>query len=356
MRQYSSLANRTNTHLPASHRAAHQLCFTVHDVMTQLLVSGLNASAFVMPIDFRDEADRLAFEEADDVFVWLEQSRRVDERVALLVTTVFPAVLSDMLHCFYEALEASRKGKLAIAFMLIRKPLQESLLLLESVIADRSDFAEKMSSDPVKLGNKYVGGIEAHTKRIQKVLDVIGEPHRFDSEYLARLRYDKARDGFDGVCNKAMHLFTHHKAIRTEPLNINFIFSNPDSMLTQWSYLYSRLPYLLVYIHRIVEHVCASIAPTHPAYLWDMDRRISALVLLWWNTVEPLYAEPRLENFVLKTKEWLVQHCRDAGYHPPRRRDLAKMANTGAYPNEPQTKLAERNRQFTLAATISGSF
>jgi len=72
----------------------------VHDVMTQLLASGENASAFKMTFEFRDEADRSAFEKAN-VFEWLEQSRRVDEREALLVTTVFPAVLSDMLHCFY---------------------------------------------------------------------------------------------------------------------------------------------------------------------------------------------------------------------------------------------------------------
>jgi hypothetical protein len=324
--------------------------------MTQLLASGENASAFNMTFEFRDEADRSAFEKANDAFEWLEQSRRVDEREALLVTTVFPAVLSDMLHCFYEALEVSRKGKLAIAFMLVRKPLQESLFLLESVIADRSDFAKKLSTDPVKLWSQTAGGVEVHAKRIQKVLDVLKEGHRFDAEYLAQLRYDKkAQDGFDGVCNKAMHLFTSHEAIRTEPLNINFIFSGMDSKLTQWSYFYSRLPYLLVYMHRIVEHVCATILPTDPVYLQDMDRRISALVLLWWDTVGSPYDEPHLENFVLKTRDWLFEHCREAGYRPPSRPDLVKMADTGAYPGESQAKLAKRNMHFTLAAAASGS-
>jgi hypothetical protein len=209
-----SIKNRVNTHLPSSHWTAHQLCFTVHDVMTQLLASGENASAFNMTFEFRDEADRSAFEKANDAFEWLEQSRRVDEREALLVTTVFPAVLSDMLHCFYEALEVSRKGKLAIAFMLVRKPLQESLFLLESVIADRSDFAKKLSTDPVKLWSQTAGGVEVHAKRIQKVLDVLKEGHRFDAEYLAQLRYDKkAQDGFDVfatrpcICLRATKLF-----------------------------------------------------------------------------------------------------------------------------------------------------
>jgi hypothetical protein len=95
----------------------------------------------------------------------------------------------------------------------------------------------------VKLWSQGVGGQEAHTRNIQKVLDTIGENGRFDAAYLAQLRYDKgATDGFDGICNKAMHLFTHHEAIRTEPMNINFIFSNWDSRRTQWSFIYSRLP------------------------------------------------------------------------------------------------------------------
>jgi hypothetical protein len=146
----------------------------------------------------------------------------------------------------------------------------------------------------------------------------------------------KHRTSFDGVCNKAMRLFTSHEAIRTEPLNINFVFSgmDMDAKMTQWSYFYSRLPYLLAYIHRIVEHLYATIAPTDPIYLHDMDRRISALVLLWRETVDPPYIEPHLENFVLRTRDWLFEHCREAGHPLPSRPDLVKMAEIGAYPGE----------------------
>jgi hypothetical protein len=50
-----------------------------------------------------------------------------------------------MLHCFYKALETSGKGKLAVSLMLIRKPLQESLFVLESIVADRTNFAYKLT-------------------------------------------------------------------------------------------------------------------------------------------------------------------------------------------------------------------
>jgi len=324
--------------------------------MTQLLMSGTKASAFKQTVEFRDDADKLALEEADDIFAWLEQTRRVDERAALLVSTIFPAVLSDALHCFYEALETSRKAKLNITFILVRKPLQESLFLLESVIADRSDFAEKLATDPVKLWSQTAGGLDVHAKRIQKVLDVMGEANRFDANYLAQLRYDKsAADGFDGVCNQAIHLFTGHKAIATQPMNINFIFSDWDSKVTQWAFLYGRLPYLLVYMHCLVEHVCADIAPTTPAYVQDIGRRISALIILWWETVQPPYINEMLLQFFTETKANLTKHCHKAGFRAPRRRDLAKMANTGAYPGEPKASITERNNEFIRGAKASGS-
>lgn len=353
--QYSSLEKRTNTHLPDQHHLAHELCFVLHDVMTQLLVSGRKASAFTVTVTFRDDADRKAFEEGD-IFDWLEASRRVDERVAILVTTVFPAVLGDMLHCFYEALETSRKGKLGVSFMLIRKPLQESLFLLESMVADRKYFADRLTSAPLELGSQKAGGVEAHTKRIQQVLGMLGESQRFDAKYLARLRYDKeASDGFDGICNKAIHLCTGHKAIQTEPLNINFIFSGLDAMLTQWSYLYSRLPYLLFYMHRVVEHICAEVAPTDPEYLRYCDRKLSALVLLWGATLEPPYLEPHLRIFILATRDWLFNHCTDAGYRQPSRPDLVRMAETGAFPGEARRTTKSRIKKFIRDAETSGA-
>jgi hypothetical protein len=113
-----------------------------------------------------------------------------------LVNTVFPAVLSDMLHCIYEALESSRKGKLNITFMLLQKALQESLFLFEAMAVDRAEFANTLATDPVKLYSQTAGGAEVHARWIRLVLASLGEEERFDPSYLAQLRYDKnAKDG-----------------------------------------------------------------------------------------------------------------------------------------------------------------
>jgi hypothetical protein len=74
----------------------------------------------------------------------------------------------------------------------------------------------------------------------------------------------------------------------------------------------------------IVEHVCEAIVRTDPRYLDDMKRRLSALVVLWWETIEEPYDEPRLRHFAAKTREWLDQHCQAAGFRTPNNDDLSR--------------------------------
>src|SRR5581483_9746508 len=323
--RFPSIESRKGTFLPAHHWVGHELCFFVHDTLGQLLAAGERAGAFHVKFQLREDEVE-AFNRAEDVFQWLDRYRTPEERAAVLATTMFPAILSDMLHCIYEALETSRKAKLNVSYMLLRKPIQESLYVLEAVIADRSDFAKKLTENPTKLWSQGVGGRDAHRSNIAKVLQVIGDNGRFNADYLAQLRYDKsAEDGFDGICNNATHLFTNHKAIETEPMNINFIFSNWDSKESQWSFLYTRLPYILSYAYRIVETICADISPTYPAYLEELERRLSAHVLLWGATLDGTYASGPLLIFVLKHREWLFEHCRSNGYRIPEFKDLVRM-------------------------------
>lgn len=311
----SESKNKKGRFLPSIFDNAHDLCLSIHDVMVQILVSGEEGGVFTTEIKLKNNEDHKSLEGTDDIFSWLEKENRLNDRANILRTTVLPAVLSDMMHCVYECLENSRKAKLGISFTLIRKPLQESLYLLESIVLDELDFAETLATDPLMFRPKNAGGVLGHAKRIQKVLDIIGESSRLDAKYIAQLRYDKSsNDNFDGVCNEAMHLFTEHKAIRTENLNINFIFSDWNQKITQWNYLYSRLPYLLFYTHKIVEHIVANIAPTRQEYLDDIQRRIASSIMRWWKDVDDHYKCNELSVFVDETERWLDSHCVSSGY------------------------------------------
>ena len=352
--RFPTLANRKGTFLPGQHWAGHELCFFIHDIIREMVASGERSGVFTYKFDIEAE-EAASVKESSDIFQWLLEHRTEENLADLLVATMFPAILSDMLHCLYEALECSRKAKLSVSFMLLRKPLQESLYVLEAVIADRRKFAKKLRESPVKLWSQTAGGAEVHRNNIDDVLTTLRDKSGFNPAYLAQLRYDKsAEDGFDAICNKAMHLFTGHKAIETEPMNVNFVFSNWSSKQTQWSFLYSRLPYVMMYMYRIVEAICASIMPTHPLYLADMERRLSAHVLLWGATLDGVYASDPLLAFVSKTQEWLFAHCKDNGYRTPDFKDLVRMRENGAFPAESRWSIWQRKRFLRNLADVSG--
>ena len=50
--KYPSLDRRKNTRLPEAHFPAHELCFTIHDIMVQIIFSGRHSQLFSRSYDF----------------------------------------------------------------------------------------------------------------------------------------------------------------------------------------------------------------------------------------------------------------------------------------------------------------
>lgn len=343
----NSLKNKKGTFLPKKFYLAHELSFLLHDIMTNLYVTGKEGNFFSVNIDIYEDEYKDFLENSEDISEWIKNTKETDKSAKVLKKIVFPAVLSDMLHCFYEALETSRKMKLTISYMLIRKPLQESLYLLEDIVLSELDFSNKFINNLKHLESNSVGGIDGHIKRIENIFEIIGCNFGLNSQYIAQLRYDKSsEDSFDGICNKAMHLFTNHKSIKTENMNINMIFSGYPQFETQWSYLYSRLPYLLFYIWIIIEYLTNSIIETAQEYLDDIRRRISSLILLWWSEIDEFYKNKQLEKFVKFQEEWLNNHCLKNGYKIPTKNNLIKMFKSGSFPNESKSSIKQRLKNY----------
>lgn len=272
----------------------------------------------------------------ENIINWLKKNERIDDKNKIISATVLPAILSDMMHCIYEAISSAYKGKMAVAYMLIRKPIQESLFVLEEMQIDKSAFVSNLENDQSRFQPKFIGGVGGHEKRISKVLDSLGFNGVLDPKYIAQLRYDKSfYDSFDGVCNKAMHLFTGHHSIKTEDLNINFIFPGVKGLSSQWNYFYSRLPYLLLYMYLVVEHILENIAPTSEQYILDMMRRISAQFILSSLDIEERYTTVENDKLVSSLTAWLLDHCVENNFSKPETGDLRRMAKTGSFPNEP---------------------
>ncbi len=311
---------------------AHNFAFTLHDILVELLRSGEEHGIFNKTIDFNRSIDNgIAFEQAEDIFSWLAERQLLEERADILRIIVFPAILSDFLHFIFEALECSRKAKLNITYALLRKPLQEDLFILESIARDPIFFADQLASDPLKLRSSKVGGPDVHAKIIEELLKNINLDKRYDSRFLAQLRYEKCDDGFDSICNLAIHLITEHPKNKTEKMNLNFIFSDWDAKISQWTYLYSRLPYILAYARDLVEYVCTHIATTTDLYLEDLNLRVAASSLLWWRSIPERYKTKEIFKYVDIQKAFLQQYCLQNNTNFPTMRGLEYIAIHGTH-------------------------
>ena len=235
--------------LPERFQFSHDFAMYLHDYIASILVYGETNKLFVTNFKVEDNYP----DNDKHIFEWLETHNRPDILGEVLLKAIFPALLSDFCHFIYEALTCSRKGKLTVSYALLRKPLRESLHYLEWLLADPEDFLNTLYNEESKALSRF-----SNSNRIKKIInDAISKcPNSklFSAEHIYRLRFDKtASFGFDGMCNRAIHLITTKVPIATERRNLNFIFSNNDARESQWELIYGQLPYLLFYASNVID-------------------------------------------------------------------------------------------------------
>jgi len=269
--------------IPKEFRFAHGFAYYLHDLLAQVVVEGERARLFDHTIKFRkkDTLQRFAqLSPSEDVWKWMSRNRRLDH-YTLIYKQIFVAVLSDYCHFIYEALSCSRKGKLTVAYSLLRKPLKDNLFILEWLLGDPADFIDRFyndradSFDPTKLSK------ERKTEIIDAAIKETGE-EGIDSELIYDLRYDRAHPhGFAGICDQAAHLVTTFNQIKTDSQNINFVFSGNDSRYSQWNHFYGWLPFLLNYSVHVVEAILRTFTERDEISKRALRTQTTAGMLLW---------------------------------------------------------------------------
>ena len=333
---------KPNWECPPDLAYAHNLCLLISKFSMQIALSGSEHEIFAVEVEASVE-EVSDLKNSDDVFCWLAKTGREKERSELTARTAFKAVLEDMMVCIAQSVECAREGKLIPAFILLRKPLEESLIILEEIARNKLAFAKNLEHARNLIEKSGYGGLAGHVKRVEEVLEVAGLKEVFDATYLVELRYDKnSRDTFYGICNKAMHLFTSKTPIATEDMNINLVFSSDDELETQARYFYSRLSYILVYVMELLEYVVGSISSTHVEYVNYQRRRVFSLYLLSCSHVDEHYKESRFDDLCSFASTWLVNDCSANGRNLPQLKDLEWIALWGCYPDESEGEAQAR--------------
>ncbi|MCK4431674.1 MAG: hypothetical protein KAW19_10295, partial [Candidatus Aminicenantes bacterium] len=151
--------------------------------------------------------------------------------------------------------------------------------------ADPEGFLQKFHLDGVQSMILSGTGAISPDKRKEIIKEAIKKTRYgewIDSEFIYQLRYDKrVTFGMEKLWQKANHLITSYRFLETEEKNINFIFSNPEDHISQWDYLYSFLPILLLYTFYIMQAIIETFAIIQKEEQNLIELRITIGLLLW---------------------------------------------------------------------------
>ena len=137
------------SHLPEEFEFSHWYSIFLHDQLVETLKSAEEANVFNSTIKFKDESHGKAVEglSGEEFIEWLEGNGYKTDVVVLYYKQLCAALLSDFLHFIYESLKCSRKGKLTVAYALLRKPLKENLFYMEWLLARPGEFLERFEEE-----------------------------------------------------------------------------------------------------------------------------------------------------------------------------------------------------------------
>lgn len=241
--------------LPPALQFSHDYSLWLHDGLADIVVEGQRRGLFETRIDLADPAQRERFERANHVLEWIEQEARTDLMGEVLLKAIVPALLSDFCHFMFESLSCARKGKLGVAFALLRKPLRENLHYLEWIVARPDDFLNTFyGSDSRELSFTHIGDTSRLKAVIAEAIERCPSSGAFLPDFLYDIRFNKAcAYGLEPYWNKALHLITTKAPIDTERQNFNFVFSSEEDIAGQLELYYTHVPLLLYYAAELTE-------------------------------------------------------------------------------------------------------
>jgi hypothetical protein len=269
--------------LPSKFRFAHDYSVFLHDLIVGLYKAAHANGSFDVSIDI--SADEMADFEGltgEELYSWVEQRKGREVARTMDYRSIVGGVTGDFCHFVLEALRASAKGKLTVAYALFRKPFRDNLFILEWLVADPGDFIRRFETQSPE-GILFSNLDPSHRKRI--IATAIDEAESFgsDPEFLYEIRYDRnVSYGLAIPWDQAVHLLTTWKQARTEPQNLNFIFSGPTQHESQWTAIYRSIPFLLYHASHVVDKLISGIAEVDRSY-WRIKSLRRSIGFISWS-------------------------------------------------------------------------
>ncbi len=251
--------------LPKKYHNVNNLCAIIYDQLTEIFVAdnykGLNWATFKLDKNKQLLVDELQRNEIH-VLEWLKANDLTDELTSVLTKHITMSLVSDFVNFIYESLSNAKRGKMTVAYALLRKPLTDELLILEQLLYDPHEFIQRFyhSGEPTD----YDPSKNTIDKRaiIRNALTKAKPNVIFTEDLIYELRYDKSSAaGINGISNHALHIVTSDKHYKTKNQNLNFVFSVEKDIKNYWDHYYYFVPYLLMYSVSIIDNIIFNYLP-----------------------------------------------------------------------------------------------
>jgi hypothetical protein len=210
------------SHLPKKFEFSHWYSFFLHDQLVETLKSAEEANVFNSKIEFKDESHEKAVEglSGEEFIEWLEENGYKTDVIILYYKQLYAALLSDFLHFIYESLKCSRKGKLTVAYALLRKPLKENLFYMEWLLARPDEFLKRFEEESIyrfKLPHSEEATESEHIAIIREATKNTKTGLWVGAEFLHEIRFKKNSPiSLEPLWQKANHLVTTFKYMEAE--------------------------------------------------------------------------------------------------------------------------------------------
>jgi phage FluMu protein Com len=244
--------------LPKKYHKINNLCAIIYDQLTELYTEENYKDLNSTVVNFKKGQSKVNELKKKKInpLEWLEENELTDDIEIIVSKQILMAVTSDFINFVFESLYTAKRGKMTIAYALLRKPITDLLFILEQLLVDRKEFihrfyhiGEPKEYDP---SNRKIDKLAIIEKAIEKIR--IG--NLFSGEYIYDLRYNKEFDiGFNGLTNQAIHIVTNDRNYKTEEQNLNFVFSNKENTESYFEHYYNLVPYLLIYSVSVIDEI-----------------------------------------------------------------------------------------------------
>lgn len=248
--------------LPKKYHKINNLCAIIYDQLTEIYKESNYGELLETTLEFGENTKLVEQLNKGEIHPldFLKQNELNPEIETIISKQITLAVVSDFINFIFESMYNAKRGKMTVAYALLRKPLTDELLIFEQLLGNKTDFINRFFHQ----GNPEDYDPSARNIDKLKIIENAIVNTRLQifpsSQFIYDLRYNKECDyGINGISNHALHIVTRDRNYKTSNQNFNFVFSQQEDIEGYYEHYYNLVPYLLIYSVSIIDEIVFSI-------------------------------------------------------------------------------------------------